>query len=314
MKARAKLSPMSVPLPSRVLNWIERALPKRTLSHVHRLPGSTSASVYRLDFADSFSAVLRQFDLKPDWLRSEPDLARHEARSLERAEQSELPTPELIAYDETGAEAGCPSVLMTCLPGSVEINPPDFPAWLDQMAAALARVHRVSPADFGWQYAFYTDLNTLQIPTWSGVPQAWARAIELVRGPRPAFTPRFIHRDFHPVNVLWLGGHISGVVDWVNACQGPVGADVAHCRVNLAQMYGVQAADAFLDAYAQRTGHVQDRYWDALGLLDFTGVIPVPGVYPGWPAFGLTGLTDELIRERLDDYLTSLLNPNGQSA
>ena len=289
-------------------------MPGRALNQVHRLPGSTSASVYRLNFVGGFNVVLRQFDVFPDWLEREPDLALHEARSLERAEQSGLLTPKLIAYDETGAEAGFPSVLMTHLPGSVELNPPDFPAWIDQMAAALARIHRVSPANFGWSYAPYTDLATLQIPAWSGVPQAWARATQLVQGPRPTFEPRFIHRDFHPVNVLWLGGHISGVVDWVNACQGPVGADVAHCRVNLAQMYGVQAADAFRDAYAQRTGHVQDRYWDALGLLDFTGVIPVPGVYPGWPTFGLTGLTDELIRERLDGYLLSLLNPDGQSA
>ena len=289
-------------------------MPGRALNQVHRLPGSTSASVYRLNFVGGFNVVLRQFDVFPDWLEREPDLALHEARSLERAEQSGLLTPKLIAYDETGAEAGFPSVLMTHLPGSVELNPLDFPVWIDQMAAALARVHRVSPADFGWQYASYTDLNTLQIPAWSGVPRAWARAIELVRGPRPTFEPRFIHRDFHPVNVLWLGGHISGVVDWVNACLGPVGVDVGHCRVNLAQMYGVQAADAFRDAYAQRTGYVQDRYWDALGLLDFTGVIPVPGVCPGWPTFGLTGLTDELIRERLDGYLLSLLNLDGQSA
>lgn len=25
-------------------------------------------------------------------------------------------------------------------------------------------------------------------------------------------------RDYHPINVLWLGEEISGIVDWVNAC------------------------------------------------------------------------------------------------
>ncbi len=276
------------------------------LSQTQVLPGSTSATLRRLDFTDSFSAVLRQFDVFPDWLEREPDLARHEARSLERAAQSGLLTPKLIAYDETGAEAGFPSVLMTCLPGSVQLNPPDFPAWIDQMAAALARIHHVSHADFGWQYASYTDLNTLTVPVWSGVPQAWAQAIELVQKTRPTFEPRFIHRDFHPANVLWQGNQVSGVVDWVNACLGPIGADLAHCRVNLAQMYGVAAADAFRDAYAQQTGHVQEVYWDVRSFMGFVDNDDSLGVYPGWPAFGLTGLTDRLVRERLDEFLLSL--------
>ncbi|WP_081412680.1 phosphotransferase [Fictibacillus gelatini] len=26
----------------------------------------------------------------------------------------------------------------------------------------------------------------------------------------------FIHRDYHPCNVLWEDGRLTGVVDWVN--------------------------------------------------------------------------------------------------
>src|SRR5258707_1164666 len=80
-------------------------------------------------------------------------------------------------------------------------------------------------------------------PAWSQKPAAWARAIEvLLAGPPPA-PAVFIHRDYHPLNVLWQAGAISGVVDWINACRGPAGVDVAHCRTNLAQMYGPAAAD-----------------------------------------------------------------------
>ena len=283
------------------LDWALRALPGRRLQHVHPLPGSTSASLYRLDFQDGLRAVLRQFDLLPGWLTSEPDLARHEARSLERAARTGLPTPQLIAFDEMGTEADWPSVLMTCLPGAVELNPPDLHAWLDGLAAALARIHAVSPAGFGWTYAPYSDLSQLTVPAWTAVPEAWARAIEQLSEPPPAFTPTFIHRDFHPANVLWQAGQVSGVVDWVNACAGPAAADVGHCRVNLAQMYGLGAADAFKAAYERRTGQRQSRYWDLLSLADFMGWAEPPSVYPAWPIFGLTGLTDALVQKRLDD-------------
>ncbi|MWC29410.1 hypothetical protein [Paenibacillus sp. MMS18-CY102] len=32
-----------------------------------------------------------------------------------------------------------------------------------------------------------------------------------------------------------------------------------------------------------------------------------PAVYPGWTAFGVTGLTDALMAERADEYMNSLL-------
>ncbi|AZI44589.1 aminoglycoside phosphotransferase family protein (plasmid) [Deinococcus psychrotolerans] len=297
---------MSSFLTPQTLSWLGRVVPDAKLSRVQPLAGSTSASVYRLDFSNRSSAVLRQFDVLPDWLKLEPDLALHEARSLEWAAQMSLPTPKLLAFDESGEQCGVPSVLMSHLTGTVELNPPNLTGELDQLAAALSEIHRVSPTDFGWAYAPYADLSKLTVPTWTTAPRAWAGAIELLQGPRPTFTPCFIHRDFHPANVLRQSGQVSGVVDWVNACVGPAAADVGHCRLNLAQMYGLEAADAFRAAYECHTGHRQEPYWDALSLADLVDGPAPPKVYAGWPAFGLTGLTDELIRARLDAFLLSL--------
>ena len=289
-------------LPPRVLTWASQQL-QADIQRARRLEGSTSSTLHRLELQGGSAVVLRQFD-NPSWLNNEPDLALHEARSLERAAQGTVPTPRLLAFDETGAACGVPAVLMTCLPGTVELNPPDLDGWLHELAVTLARLHRISPEGFGWTYFTYRDVNRVQVPAWSSVPELWARALELVQGMHPAFIPRFIHRDFHPANVLWQGHEISGVVDWVNACVGPAGIDVGHCAVNLAQMYGVQAADTFRAAYEAQTGERQDVYWDALSLLDING--GPPSVYPGWPAFGLMGLTEELIAARLDAYVVSL--------
>ncbi|ULH14657.1 aminoglycoside phosphotransferase family protein [Deinococcus sp. KNUC1210] len=319
-------------LPPRVLAWASLHLPA-AVQDVQQLPGSTSATLHRLELQDGSAAVVRQFD-NTEWLKNEPDLALHEARSLERAAQGRVSTPHLLAFDETGAACGVPSVLMTCLPGVVELikqrggseanpvngsptsgddreldgsglNSPGLDGWLSELAATLAQLHQLSPDGFGWTYFTYQDVSAVQIPAWSSVPELWASAIALVQQPPPAFVPRFIHRDYHPVNVLWEQGHISGVVDWVNACVGPAGIDVGHCRVNLAQMYGVQAADTFRAAYEQQSGTRHHLYWDVLSLLDMNS--GPPRVYPGWPAFGLTGLTDELMAVRLDEYLLSLM-------
>jgi hypothetical protein len=43
--------------------------------------------------------------------------------------------------------------------------------------------------------------------------------------------------------VLWLGGRVTGVVDWVETSIGPAWLDVAHCSTNLAIVLGIDAAD-----------------------------------------------------------------------
>jgi len=46
----------------------------------------------------------------------------------------------------------------------------------------------------------------------------WERAVEISRGPAPDLPAVLLHRDFHPGNVLWRYGRVSGVVDWLGAC------------------------------------------------------------------------------------------------
>jgi aminoglycoside/choline kinase family phosphotransferase len=129
----------------------------------------------------------------------------------------------------------------------------------------------------------------------------WRRAIERYRHGAPASDTVFIHRDFHPTNVLWRDGKLSGIVDWVNACLGPAGIDVAHCRLNLVVMYGIDAARTFLDAYRRARGdYVHEHYWDIEVLL---GALPEPTYYAPWQEFGLTPIEPEVLRARLEELL-----------
>lgn len=276
---------------------------------VSPLAGATSSALHAVKVKDGASViglVLRRF-LDADWLALEPDLARHEASSLRKASRAGVPTPELIAFDEDGLLCGFPATLTTLLPGRVELQPTDFEGWTQQLAAAAAHVHALGAEDHPWNYFPYVDTQKLETPRWSESPEKWERAIEIVRGPSPVARECFIHRDYHPNNVLWQGSRLSGVVDWVNACRGAAGFDVAWCRLNLSKLHGTAAADEFLNAYQAVAGSDfnYDPYWDLMAVVE---VLPgPPDVYSGWTAHGVTHLDDALMRERVDAYLSSLL-------
>lgn len=272
------------------------------------LTGGTSATLYEMKTAGSGKElVLRLFHDK-EWLQKEPDLAKHEAASLEFAGQTSLAVPEIVAFDESGEIGGMPAVLMTKNPGKVILEPGDENEWVDELAQTLAALHNHSAEDFPFEYFSYNDALVLERPLWSKVQDDWMRAFYIVAGVRPPSEECFIHRDYHPGNVLWEEGKISGVVDWVNACRGPAGVDVGHCRVNLVQLYGIETADKFLAAYEKFADEnfQYNPYWDLLSLTDILEGSPT--VYAGWRVQGMKGLSDELIRYRLDEYLLNLLD------
>ena len=292
------------------LRWVTASVGSNVrVQSVRLLAGATSSTLHGVQIVHngrSMKLVLRRFTNK-QWLVEKPDLVLHEAASLQKATEAAVPTPELIAYDESGNHCGAPVILMTQLPGQVELTPGDLGDWLYQLAEAILSVHAVKVGTFLWRYAPYNDVACLEPPTWSRHPELWERAIEIVNGPWPEARECFIHRDYHPVNVLWQDGRVSGIVDWPNACRGPAGMDVAWCRGNLAEMYGVTVADRFLRAYQSLAGLSFEYHpcWDLLQLIE---ALPgPPGVYPPWVAFGMQHLNEGIVRKRLDEYLVSAM-------
>jgi aminoglycoside phosphotransferase (APT) family kinase protein len=297
-------------VPNQVLKWvIDSAGSDVSVESIQRMHGGTSSIVYSISLKKNQSVkpfVFRQFD-NVEWLSKEPDLAVHEAESLRWATRTGLQTPEIVAFDETGSKCGVPAVLMTQLEGSVTLKPHNLDQWVNGMAESLVKIHSVEADDFPWSYFTYNNITSLETPSWSTCPELWNRAIHIVKEPHPVVKQCFIHRDYHPTNILWKDNVVSGVVDWVNACKGPAGIDLGHCRLNLAMLYGVHTADAFKSAYQHLAGSAfsYEPYWDILSLIEILD--GPPKVYPGWIAFGVTGLTDEMMNKRLDQYLKTLL-------
>jgi aminoglycoside phosphotransferase (APT) family kinase protein len=112
-------------------------------------------------------------------------------------------------------------------------------------------------------------------PTWATDVPRWERALEIADGADPLAANRgFIHRDHHPGNVLWSRGRVTGVVDWIEACVGPLAVDAAHCRWNLLRVGRGDLATQ----YARCDGIVIDPLWDVVNSIDLIadGMLPGP--------------------------------------
>lgn len=298
-------------LTPKTAHWAALAVgPGARVRNAGRLAGATTSTLYALDIEQSGSfvpCVLRCYD-HVGYLESEPDAPRREAAALAKISAAGLAAPSLLACDPDGSAAdGIPKLLMTRLPGSMVLPPDNLDRWLHELAAALLPVHAVSADGFPWQYAPYANIAALIPPSWSRIPHGWEQAIALAQSPPPPAPECFIHRDYHPNNVLWQNGRISGIVDWPSACLGAANVDVSWCRHNLKSLYGVPAADAFLGAYEALAGPAfsYNPYWDLLALME---ALPgPPELYPPWAEFGIRHLTVDLLRTRVDDYLESVL-------
>jgi aminoglycoside phosphotransferase (APT) family kinase protein len=207
--------------------------------------------------------------------------------------------PRPLAWDPSGAAAGAPALVMTYLPGAAQIHLLD-PV---KLVEPLARLHTAPVPTPLPAYRSWRRDTEARVPAWSDSPDAWAHLAALTTAPQPAEAESFLHRDFHPGNLLWRDGWLSGIVDWADACRGPRGVDLAHTRCNLALVDGIGAAERFLLEYVRRApSYRHDPWWDAAELFtwddEFSGVL-------AFTAFGAQ-LDTALLRSRADDYAVAV--------
>src|SRR4051812_6280330 len=208
-----------------------------------------------------------------EWLAREPDLASREAAVLELLGPTAVPAPGFVAVDPDGAAAGRPCVLMERLSGRPKLTIDDEAAYVRELAGLMHAVHAV-PAPELRPFARYNPFVGLPMPSWCTDRELWERALDAVARRAAVWSQsgddHLVHRDFHPLNVLFDTGPtpaVTGVVDWIEARRGPVESDVAHCRMNLATIFGIGMADAFLDACALEAPY--DPVWDLVSATDF---------------------------------------------
>jgi aminoglycoside phosphotransferase (APT) family kinase protein len=306
---------------SQTLDWVERAAGARVVAW-RRMTGGIGSVVHRLTIDHgSYRDVLvmRQYE------HAECDTAamvRHEVATLRAVHDAGLPAPEQIAADADGREAdGHPAILMTRLPGRLDVTPADPEGWLRQIAAMAVRIHdvqvaagpfeaRIDAAPFttiGWgqrtRSLIPISAGTPVIPASATRPAVWEAAFDILRQEAPEPATCFIHRDFQLFNLLWRRGQLTGVVDWTRSCTGPADFDLGHCRLNLAVLFGADWAERLRLAYEAEAGRLIDPWWDLYAVTAYSDEWRrfIPVMVAGRAPVDVDGMTGKV--ERLLDTI-----------
>lgn len=264
-------------IPARTLEWIAQTVgPRHSLRSVVWM-GRSSTEMHAVDLVNQSGQIMRlalrrYVDL--DRLASDPWYRpENEVDALRILAEVDLPAPRLIAEDAKSKWCDVPTLLETRISGrSLHRRPNEFQAYLRDTAELLCRIHAATPSHLAAlpSYAPYEPLPTQPILAWSSRPGLWVRVLDILQGPAPHNEGRFIHRDYHPGNILLSRGRIAGIVDWPTACRGPRSIDLARMRLNLVGDFDLASADHFLAFYGECAGpdFAHEPYWDLVDAID----------------------------------------------
>lgn len=306
------------------LAWVSRHLKvSERIVRTEALHGGITAEMRRLTIGTRDGGtrhlVLRSF-VDPFYVGHAEEWLNREAGALTLLAGTGVPAPGLVAVDPTAAHCEYPSLLMTHLAGRTVFDGEGLATRVPLLARQLVAIHALRPVERPREYVAWTTADTVVVP--KGADAAvWAAAIDVIRKPAPPYEGRFLHRDFQPGNVLFdvplpgaADARLTGVVDWAATSWGPADLDVAHCSTNLALLHGPTWGLRFAEAYEEAGGVLaaaasERLYWrvrDGLACSEEVQQVAQP-----WRKAGRTELTTRVVEERLDAYVTALMDTLG---
>lgn len=179
---------------------------------------------------------------------------------LEFAQRVTAPVPKPIAADLESVWFGCPAFVMSRLPGRPDVTPKDADSWVAALAQTLTKLHKTAFDGAEGELPRPPQPETWQPPAGERDPLT-AAAVSAVEARLPSLSPErvFTHGDFHPGNVLWHRGRITGVVDWSAARLDSRWSELAYCRADVCLILGPGVADRLADAYSDIVGDTSDE-------------------------------------------------------
>ncbi len=229
----------------------------------------------------------------------DPAKAGREFRLLRLVHSAGIPVPIPYDLDESGTIFATPYLVIDYVDGRIDFAPANIGDFARQMAAQLAAIHQLDTTTLDLSFLprhgrGFGDVT----PSEAACPDAAPiRAALETRWPLPQVNPpALLHGDFWPGNVLWRDGQVAAVIDWEDAAVGDPLADFAITRLDMRLIFGLDAMQAFTEAYQTRMtlDFTHLAYWDLCAALRAAPYLADWAV--GYPALGRPDITAETLR------------------
>jgi aminoglycoside phosphotransferase (APT) family kinase protein len=194
--------------------------------------GGFDTLIYSFELRDAPPALAGPLVLRLYRDARGPERARREGSVQNAVAALGFPTPRVLLTCVDRAVLGGAFVVMPRLPGRVMLDAflgPRVVRMPALLAALQARLHALDPDALARALeAAACPVQSMTVAAELGVMEAQidaARLSGLAAGmqwvlanrPRSPARPAICHGDFHPLNVLLDGRHVSGVLDWARA-------------------------------------------------------------------------------------------------
>jgi len=227
----------------------KKLFPDAQVKGVERLVGGVSASVQRIDLelSDGKTAniVVRTHSATHSGL-----CAEIECQLLTALHNNGIPVALPLFVDTSRSIQANPYLVMEYIEGSSVISPEEEYTNTETMAGMLAKIHSASIASLPSLPMRIDPLlelfDYLPVGTESNKLK---NHLESMSNTAYTETPKLLHGDFWPENLLWHKGRIAAVLDWEDAAFGDPLSDVACCRLELLYRFGNERKRQFTHAY-----------------------------------------------------------------
>ncbi|MGD8418414.1 MAG: phosphotransferase, partial [Pseudomonadales bacterium] len=199
---------------------VTRIFPAAELEAVVRLHGGVSADVHRLDLRLADGSRTRLV-LRAHGASHAGHGAETEFQLLRALYRGDLPVPEPLLVDPSGSLLPDPLLVMAFVEGSSAVPGGKEGRYLDVMARVLAQIHALPTGELPTLPLRNDPLPEVLDLLPEG--QEW----EALRGHLHSLTdtaysgsPKLLHGDFWPENLLWRNGELAAILDWEDAALG----------------------------------------------------------------------------------------------
>ena len=304
------------PLREEELTRIARAIdPRARATHSAPLLGGLDAATYSLDLdvaGERRELVVRVFTM-PEHRDGAAARRYWDAISGIPATAAIL-IPRPVLLDAEGKLLGLPCMVMTRLHGTPLARPSNEENWIDQLAGAMAAIHRIDVNSLPAEYRrnpVPADLMDTRLSRWPPtiLEDLWREMADALRKAAPLVISNgmvLTHHDFWFGNTLWSGERLTGIIDWDGAIIDDPGYDVGYARGDMQLVLGGDAPDRLLARYEARRGPLHAMpFWDLVAVLSAFRWLSDWVV--GYREVGRSELTDDLARDRLESFVRAAL-------